>query len=103
LLPGLSGLWNGLMIKNAWQFNPWSYGSYSTYQPGYQTTLLGIEKKREGNCFFAGEHTESENGFLNSAVQSGLRVAREVARSLGPLRFETVPRMHGGRGAAVAH
>ncbi|HUJ47087.1 MAG TPA: NAD(P)/FAD-dependent oxidoreductase [Rhizomicrobium sp.] len=83
LIPGLSALWNGLMIKNAWQFNPWSYGSYSTYQPGYQTTLLGIEKVPEGNCFFAGEHTEVQNGFLDAAVQSGDRVAKEVAESLG--------------------
>lgn len=83
LIPGLKDLWNGLMIKNAWQFNPWSYGSYSTYQPGYQTTLLGIERVPEGNCFFAGEHTENQNGFLNSAVQSGLRAANEVAASLG--------------------
>jgi monoamine oxidase len=82
LIPGLRDVWNGLMIKNAWQFNPWSYGSYSTYQPGYQTTLLGIEKKPEGNCFFAGEHTASENGFLNSAVETGERAARQVAESL---------------------
>ena len=88
LIPGLKDLWNGLMIKNAWQFNPWSYGSYSTYQPGYQTTLVGIEKVPEGNCFFAGEHTESQNGFLNSAVQSGHRAAAEVAASLGGLRVE---------------
>jgi monoamine oxidase len=82
LIPGLDQLWNGLMIKNAWQLNPWSYGSYSTYQPGYQTTVLGIEREPEGNCFFAGEHTASQNGFLNSAVQTGLRAAREVAASL---------------------
>ncbi|HEY4116026.1 MAG TPA: FAD-dependent oxidoreductase [Rhizomicrobium sp.] len=83
LIPGLADLWNGLMIKDAWQFNPWSYGSYSSYQPGYQTTLVGIEKVPEGNCYFAGEHTESQNGFLNSAVQSGNRAAREVAESFG--------------------
>ena len=82
LIPGLRPLWNGMMIKDAWQLNPWSYGSYSTYQPGYQTTLLGIEREPEGNCFFAGEHTASQNGFLNAAVQSGLRAAREVAASL---------------------
>jgi monoamine oxidase len=88
LIPGLKDLWNGLMIKNAWQFNPWSYGSYSSYQPGYQTTLVGIEKVPEGNCFFAGEHTEIQNGFLDSAVQSGHRAANEVAASLGGVRVE---------------
>ena len=70
------------MIKDPWQLNPWSLGSYSTYGPGYQTTLVGIEREPEGNCFFAGEHTESQNGFLNSAVRSGVRAAREVAASL---------------------
>ncbi|HEY1962877.1 MAG TPA: NAD(P)/FAD-dependent oxidoreductase, partial [Rhizomicrobium sp.] len=85
IIPGLDQLWNGLMIKNAWQFNPWSYGSYSSYQPGYQTTVLGVEREPEGSCFFAGEHTENQNGFLNSAVKSGFRAAREVAVSLGAM------------------
>lgn len=82
LIPNLPALWNGKMIKDAWQFNPWSFGSYSTYQPGYQTTLLGIERVPEGNCFFAGEHTEVQNGFLDAAVASGNRAADEVAASI---------------------
>jgi monoamine oxidase len=44
--------------------------------------VVGIEREPEGNCFFAGEHTENQNRFLNSAVQSGLRAAREVAASI---------------------
>jgi monoamine oxidase len=105
LIPGLERLWNGLMIKNAWQFNPWSYGSYSSYQPGYQTTVLGVEREPEGNCFFAGEHTENQNGFLNSAVKSGLRAAREVASSLGaeavPGAVQAAARMSAGDNAAL--
>ncbi len=60
LIPGLDLLWNGMMIKNAWQLNPWSYGSYSTYQPGYQTTILGIEREPEGNCFCRRTHRVPE-------------------------------------------
>lgn len=86
------------MIKNAWQFNPWSYGSYSTYPPGYQTTVLGIEREPEGNCFFAGEQTVNQNGFLNSAVQSGIHAAREAADSLGAMivreTYSTAANMH---------
>lgn len=80
--PGLSEIWTGLMIKDAWTTNPWSLGSYSYYPPGYQTTVLGVEGEREGNCFFAGEHTADECAFLNSGVQSGLRAAAEVIASL---------------------
>ena len=82
VMPGLSELWTGLMIKDAWKENPWSLGSYSYYQPGYQTTVVGIEAEPEGNCFFAGEHTASQNAFLNSGVQTGMRAAKQVIASL---------------------
>jgi monoamine oxidase len=82
ITPGLSEIWTGLMIKDAWRNNPWSLGSYSYYAPGYQTSVLGIEREREGNCFFAGEHTADQGGFLNSGVQTGMRAAREVIASL---------------------
>ena len=82
ITPGLSEIWTGLMIKDAWKENPWSLGSYSYYSPGYQTAVLGIEREREGNCFFAGEHTADQGGFLNSGVQTGMRAASEVIASL---------------------
>lgn len=82
LLPGLGAQWNGMMIKNAWQLNPWSYGSYSVYPPSYQTTIVGVEALPEGNCFFAGEHTAVQNGFLNAGVETGQRAARQVIASL---------------------
>jgi len=82
VLPGLSDIWTGLMIKDAWRDNPWSLGSYSYYPPGYQTTVVGIEAEPEGNCFFAGEHTALQNGFLNSGVESGMRAAKQVIASL---------------------
>lgn len=81
--PGIRERWNGRVIRNAWHTNPWSGGSYAYYPPGYMTTLLGIEAEREGNYFFAGEHTSRDwQGFLNGAVESGMRAAREVLRSL---------------------
>jgi monoamine oxidase len=82
IMPGLDSVWTGLMTKDAWKDNPWSLGSYSYYPPGYQTRLAGIEAEAEGNCFFAGEHTSDQIGFLNSAVKSGLRAATQVKASL---------------------
>ncbi len=82
---GMTARWNGRMIVDVWDRNPWSRGSYAYYPPGYMTTILGIEPEPEGNCFFAGEHTSLEwQGFLNGAVESGLRAAAEVVRSLSP-------------------
>ncbi len=82
LLPGLTAAWTGEMTRDPWRRNPWSLGSYS-YQPiGYATTLSGIEAEPEGNCFFAGEHTAEQSGYLNAGVETGQRAAREVLASL---------------------
>jgi monoamine oxidase len=82
VLPGLAAIWNGRATLDIWKSNPWSLGSYCYYRPGYQTTLFGVEAAREGNCFFAGEHTWSEAGFMNSAVASGERAAQEILASV---------------------
>ncbi len=70
------------MTRDAWKHNPWSLGSYSFQPIGYATTLSGVEGEREGNCFFAGEHTAEQSGYLNAGVETGQRAAREVLASL---------------------
>jgi len=83
-LPGLTQAWNGRVIRNAWDASSGPRGSYAYYPPGYMTTLLGVEAEPEGRCHFAGEHTSAEwQGYLNGAVESGLRAAREVLRAIG--------------------
>jgi monoamine oxidase len=73
--------WNQRVIRDAWHAHPWSHGSYAYYPVGYVTTVLGIEPEPEGHCHFAGEHTSlAWQGFLNGAVESGLRAAEEVLR-----------------------
>ncbi|MCW5624677.1 MAG: FAD-dependent oxidoreductase [Burkholderiales bacterium] len=81
---GVTARWNGRVIRDAWDRHPWSAGSYAYYPPGYMTTLYGIEPEPEGRCHFAGEHTSLDwQGYLNGAVESGQRAAREVLQSLG--------------------
>ncbi len=83
-LPGIATTWNHRVIRNAWERNPWSLGSYALFKPGQYTTLNGMLHEREGRVHFAGEHTSQEwQGYLNGAVESGQRAAREVAASLG--------------------
>ena len=79
--PSTSAAFNGKALTSFWHVNPWSKGSYSTYALGQMTTIKGAAGEREGNIFFAGEHTEQESGFLNSAVASGERVAMEIHHS----------------------
>ncbi len=82
LIPGLKAAWTGRMTRDVWRKNPWSLGSYSAQSPGYATTVYGVEPEREGHCHFAGEHTAADYGYLNAAVTTGHRAAREVVKAL---------------------
>jgi monoamine oxidase len=47
------------------------------------TQFAGIEGRPEGNAFFCGEHTSIDfQGYLNGAVETGQRAAREVLDSI---------------------
>lgn len=63
----------------AWKAEPYSGGCWATYSPGQITKhWLGLHKPT-GPIHWAGEHTEMLNGYMNSAVASGMRVTREIA------------------------
>ncbi len=82
ILPGVTAAWTGTSTFDAWSLNPWSRGSYSFAPPGYRTACFGVEGLAEGFCFFAGEHTWGQTGYMNSAVASGERGAKQVLASL---------------------
>jgi monoamine oxidase len=75
VLPGISNYWNGKVTLDYWQGYPWTKGSYSFWKTGQYTTFAGMERQRQGNCHFAGEHTSIDfQGYLNGAVESAERV-----------------------------
>lgn len=75
----MTAAYTGKSYRDAWHLNPWSKGAYTCQRPGQYTSLFGVGTVRAGNVHFAGEHTSVEYyGFLNGAVESGERAAREV-------------------------
>jgi len=75
--------WNGLSTVDHWLSNQWSKGAYSYWKVGQFTKFAGIPGEREGNIFFAGEHTSIKYpGYLNGAVETGERAANEVISDL---------------------
>jgi monoamine oxidase len=76
--------WNNRSTLDYWTGYPWIRGSCSFWKVGRYTKLAGVERERQGNCHFAGEHTSIDfQGYLNGAVETGERAADEV---LGDLR-----------------
>jgi monoamine oxidase len=83
LYPGIGARWNSRVIRNPWDRYPWSRGSYSLIRPGQYTAFHGIEHLPEGRVRFAGEQSSAEwYGYMNGAVESGLRAAREVLAAM---------------------
>jgi len=85
--PASERAFNGRVVRNAWDRNPWSLGSYALIKPGQYTSFYGVEAEPRGHVYFAGEHTSVESqGYLNGGVESGMRAAGEVLASLGAKR-----------------
>jgi monoamine oxidase len=79
VLPGITSKWNGKATIDYWTGYPWTKGSYSYWKVGQYTKFSGMERLRQGNCHFAGEHTSIDfQGYLNGAVESGERVVSEI-------------------------
>jgi monoamine oxidase len=72
-----------------WEDDPWARGAYAVFDasfPSSKRPLLALPWKR---VFFAGEHTSTTwQGYMNGAVESGLRAASEILASYsGSLQF----------------
>lgn len=82
-IKGIENAFNGLAHLDQWADDPYAYGSYAGFGPGQYTAYWGLLAKREGNVFFAGEHTSTHSqGYLNGGVESGERAARQVRHTL---------------------
>jgi monoamine oxidase len=63
---------------------PFNLGSYACYAPGQYTGIGGHEGDAVRNLHFGGEHTSKQyQGWLVGAIESGERVAQEIASALG--------------------
>jgi len=85
IFPGVTDAWRDgpqLAWVNDGNIDPHLLGAWSQYNVGQYTGFSGIEEMREGNIHFAGEHTSLEfQGFMEGAVRSGERAAREISES----------------------
>jgi monoamine oxidase len=85
LFPGtnIADRWTGRATLDFWTAYPWTKGSYSYWKVGQYTKFSGMEKERQGNCHFCGEHTSQDfQGYLNGGVETGERAADEILGDL---------------------
>jgi monoamine oxidase len=80
-IPGASD--PNIALAANWILNPWSKGAYGAFYAGQWTTINGAGEEVVGqNLHFAGEWTDVDwQGYLEGAILSGERAAREVWQS----------------------
>ena len=62
-----------------WDDAPWARGAFAVYRPGQVAALYAAATQPEGRIYFAGEHLSSWPGWMQGALASGLRTARDVS------------------------
>lgn len=82
LFPGTDGAWRS-GTSAAWATERWSGGTWCSYAPGQVTAFWRAVRAPAGRIHFAGEHTAAFTGYMEGAIRSGERAAREVAAA-GP-------------------
>jgi monoamine oxidase len=84
VLPGLGAKYTKRVAFEDWPAHEWTRGSYSYWKVGQYQGFAGAEREEVAGCHFAGEHTSVDaQGYLEGAVESGERAAREVLAALG--------------------
>lgn len=77
VFPGMRENFEGGVSK-CWDEDPWARGASSWYKPGQMTELWPHMARPEGRVHFAGEHTSAWIRWMQGALHSGNRVAREI-------------------------
>jgi monoamine oxidase len=66
-----------------WEDDPWARGGYAYFDPGFDPLWRAWLARPAGRILFAGEHTSIKSqGYMNGAIETGLRAAAEVAARL---------------------
>lgn len=67
--------------SHSWQRDPWSRAAWAEPTPTQDAELGSALARPEGPVHFAGEHISGARGWMNGALESGLRAAREIHES----------------------
>lgn len=80
--PGIASEYTGRALVSNWWRHPWSRGAFVSPVVGSMTGFWGAQFERESNLYFAGEACDVESwSYMNGAIASAERVAREIAQS----------------------
>jgi len=69
------------VVIKSWATDPWQRGAYPVYPVGQLKWYADICKP-DGEVWFAGDHASGLPGWIEGAMTSGLKAARDVSAKL---------------------
>jgi monoamine oxidase len=70
--------------SHAWYGDRWARGAFAMFAPEQQTNLQADIVRPEGRVYFAGEHCSLYHAWIQGALESGIRAAREINEQPAP-------------------
>jgi monoamine oxidase len=80
VFPGVSAH-AGASVRHSWGSDPWSLAAWASPTSSQHAALSSEIGRVEGRIHFAGEHASADRGWMQGALASGLRAAREIHQS----------------------
>ncbi|SPF39097.1 Amine oxidase [Candidatus Sulfopaludibacter sp. SbA4] len=90
LFPGIKSVAETVAHK-CWDEDPYALGAYAWYKPGQFLKFLPHLATPEGRVFFAGDHTGVLPGWMEGALQSGIRAAAQIEQAATGSAAATAP------------
>jgi monoamine oxidase len=73
---------------HAWYSDPYAGGAFALFEPEQETQLQSSIVAAEGRIHFAGEHCSLYHAWIQGALESGIRAAKEVHEAPAPMSAE---------------
>jgi len=71
--------------SHAWYEDPYAGGAFALFEPGQETLLQADIQRPEGRVYFAGEHCSLWHAWIQGALESGIRAARQIHEAPVPV------------------
>lgn len=69
-------------MSHSWAEDEHNFGAFSIFEPHQETELFDEMWQPQNGVHLAGEHTSLKHGWIEGAVESGIRVACEIYQSV---------------------
>jgi monoamine oxidase len=71
--------------SHAWYEDHYARGAFALFEPGQESLLQADIQRPEGRVYFAGEHCSLWHAWIQGALESGIRAARQIHEAPMPV------------------